>query len=80
MFVTGMSRAKLWPILNASAISTEELILWFPTWISEMLDDLLLLHELSLFISFHVSRGFPLLISKLSQKYRFLASLIALFA
>ena len=48
--------------------------------ISKILDVLPLLREVISLIVFDVFRKFPLLASRLSETYSFLASLIALFA
>ena len=54
------------------------LIVLLSTWISKILDDLLVLRELNnSLMTFHVSRGLHLLASKLSEKQRFFACLIA---
>ena len=54
--------------LRASATSPEVLIVLLSTWISKILDDLLVLRELNSLMGFHVLLGLPLLASKLSEK------------
>ena len=60
-------------------MSPEVLIVLLSTWISKILDDLLVLRELNSLMRSHVLRGLPLLASKLSEKLRFFACLISLF-
>ena len=68
----------LW-LLIKSFMSPEVLIVLLSTWISKIFDDLLVLRELNPLMRFHVLRRLPLLASKLSEKLRFFACLIALF-
>ena len=53
--------------LKASAMSPEVLIVVLSTWISKILDELLVLRELNSLMRFHVLCGLPLLASKLSK-------------
>ena len=66
--------------LKASVISSALFTVLLLAWISKILDDLQLFRELSSLIRSQVLLGLPLLVSKFSEKYRFLASLVALFA